>query len=248
MYGEPEENPIDLLKETIADLDKEKQQIISIVSHDIKAPFNRIFALVQLLEMSKENLTQDQLQYLDKIHQVVVDGLGMVRNLVDYRNIEYRGIDIRMEEIDLKSFINKAVKTFKSLAEKKSIKIHINTPVDLVIISDTPWLTRIADILLSNAIKFSPEGKEVFIELKKKGDFIEFSVRDQIGGFTPEDEARLFTKFQKLSAKTTSGETTTGLGLYLSKQILYKLGGSIGYTTKLGTGSTFIVTLPVKPH
>jgi signal transduction histidine kinase len=248
MYGEPEENPIDLLKEQIADLTKEQQQILSIISHDIKAPLNRIFALVQLLEMGTDNLSQEQQQYLDKIHQVVVDGLGMIRNLVDYRNIEFRGIDIHMEDINLKEFMLRSVKNFQTLAEKKNIRLHITAPKDIIIKSDSQSLGRIADCLLSNAIKFSPEGKEVFVEVLELNNNAEIIVRDQAGGFTEEDMSKLFTKFQKLSAKTTSGETSTGLGLYLTKQILYKMEGSIKCETRAGMGSAFTVTLPLKPQ
>jgi len=244
MTGEPEENPIDLLKETIADLDKEKQQIISVVSHDIKAPFNRILALVQLLEMDNNNLNIEQKQYLDKIHQVVADGLGMVRNLVDYRNLEYRGIDIHPEEINLKTFLEKSVKSFKALADKKNLTFHVKIPKEITIISDTPYLGRVADSLLSNAVKFSPEGKEIFVELEEVKDHIEIRVRDEARGFIKEDENRLFTKFQKLSNKPTGGESSTGLGLYITMLILNRLGGSIACKTKEGVGSTFTVTLP----
>ena len=118
-------------------------------------------------------------QYLDKIHQVVVDGLGMIRNLVDYRNIEYRGIDIHFEEINLKEFMHKSVKNFRALADKKDIKIHINSSKDIIITSDTSCLGRIADSLLSNAIKFSPEGKEVFVELIEANTNIEMRVKDE---------------------------------------------------------------------
>ena len=80
----------------LQELNIEKQQIIGVVSHDLKGPFNRIFALMQLITMSSENLTADQKEYLGKIHQIVADGLSMVRNLLDNRKLEDRGIDMRV--------------------------------------------------------------------------------------------------------------------------------------------------------
>jgi two-component system sensor histidine kinase/response regulator len=245
--GEPHfEHQIELLQKTISELDKEKQQIISIVSHDIKAPLNRIFALVQLLSMNEENLTDEQQQYLDKIHQVVADGLSMIRNLVDYRNLEYRKIEVLPEEINIKDFITTTVKNFKTLAGKKNITIHLNAPDDAVILSDNQCLNRVADSLLSNAIKFSQDGKEIFVDVKNNSKQVTVCVQDQARGFTADDMNRLFSKFQKLSAKPTSGESSTGLGLYIAKKMLDKIGGSIICETQEGFGSTFTVNLPKK--
>jgi len=237
---------LESLKKTIDEIEKEKQQIISIVSHDIKAPLNRIFALVQLLHMSEENLTNEQQQYLDKIHQVVADGLSMIRNLVDYRNLEYRKIDINLEEIDVRDFITSTVKNFKSLAGKKNITINLDAPESAIIMSDNQCLGRIADSLISNAIKFSNDGKEIFVQVKNSDENVVITVRDQARGFTEGDMPKLFNKFQKLSAKPTSGESSTGLGLYIAKRMLTKIGGSINCKTEEGIGSIFTVILPKK--
>jgi signal transduction histidine kinase len=77
----------------VGDLVHEKQQLIGLVSHDLKGPFNRIFALIQLMELTNENLTEEQREYLGKIHQIVADGLSMIRNLLDNRRLEDQGID-----------------------------------------------------------------------------------------------------------------------------------------------------------
>jgi signal transduction histidine kinase len=244
--AEPLQDDVESLKKTIEDLDKERQQIISIVSHDIKAPLNRVFALVQLLHLGEENFTTDQQQYLDKIHQVVADGLSMIRNLVDYRNLEYRKIEIHEEEININNFMISTVRNFKALAGKKNINIHINAIGEAIIISDNQCLNRVADSLLSNAIKFSPEGKEIFVNVKIENSHIEISIRDEARGFTAEDMNKMFSKFQKLSAKPTSGESTTGLGLYIAKKMLDKINGKITCETKEGLGSTFTVILPKK--
>jgi signal transduction histidine kinase len=244
--AEPLHDDTESLKKIIEELDKEKQQIISIVSHDIKAPLNRIFALVQLLHLGEENFTLDQQQYLDKIHQVVADGLSMIRNLVDYRNLEYRKIEIHEEEINVNNFMTSTVRNFKTLAGKKNIHLHINTTEEVVITSDNQCLSRVADSLISNAIKFSSEGKEIFVAVKSENNHVEISVRDEARGFTTEDMDKLFSKFQKLSAKPTSGESTTGLGLYIAKKMLDKINGTITCETKEGIGSTFTVSLPKK--
>jgi len=231
------------MQKTVDQLNGEKQQIISIVSHDIKAPLNRIFALVQLMEMDKQNLTNDQKNYLDKMHQVVVDGLSMIRNLVDYRNIEYRGIDLHPEQINISAFIDSKVKNFRTLADKKNIIINYTAPEDITIVSDDQCLTRVFDGLISNAIKFSAEGKEIFVSVTNEPNRVDVRVQDQARGFRAEDLSKLFMKFQKLTAKPTAGESSTGLGLYVVKEFLDKIGGTMKIETQEGIGTTFVVSL-----
>ncbi len=240
---------IKLLEKTIEEINKEKQQIIGIVSHDIKAPLNRIFALVQLLHMDELNLTADQQQYLDKIHQVVADGLGMIRNLVDYRDLEYRAIETHPEEIDVTGLVITATRNYESLGEKKNISVTVHADENVSLTTDRQCLTRVLDALLSNAIKFSKEGKHVWVCLKNAGDRVEITVKDEARGFTSDDRQRLFHKFQKLSAKPTSGESSTGLGLFIAKKMLDTIHGQIHCDTQEGIGSTFIITLPkAKPN
>jgi signal transduction histidine kinase len=239
-----EKQSIEDLKKTIDELNQEKQQIISIVSHDIKAPLNRIYALVELLSMGAENLTAEQQQYVDKMHQVVADGLSMIRNLVDYRNIQYRGIDLNPEQISISDFIESKVRSFRSLADKKNITINFTATGKPLIVSDNQCLIRIFDSLLSNAIKFSGENKEVFVSVVDGTDHVQIRVKDQARGFKKDELNKLFQKFQKLAAKPTSGESSTGLGLFVAKEFIDKIGGTINCETEEGVGSTFVVSLP----
>lgn len=241
-----DDDRIKALKKNIADINREKQQIVSVVSHDLKSPLNRVFALVQLLNLDDSNLTTEQKQYLSMIHQVVADGLSMIRNLVDYRNLEFRSIDIRPEEIDIADFMKTTVRNFIPLAEKKNIKIKLHAPDEVLINTDNQCLGRIADGLLSNAIKFSAGGKEIIVEVKDAGDAVEVSVKDEARGFTQEDKLLLFNKFIKLKTKPTAGESSTGLGLFIVKNILDRIGGTIQCDTVEGIGSTFTFRLPKK--
>jgi signal transduction histidine kinase len=244
MVRSEEQDVVEILKQTVENLKREKQQIISIVSHDLKAPLTRIFALAQLLSMDADNLNPEQQQYLDKIHQVVADGLSMVRNLVDYRNLEYRGIELNPEQINVKTFVFDTVRNFQPLADKKNIRINFHAPKDVVIISDNQCLGRVVDSLLSNAIKFSADGKVVDVEVTETELYVDISVTDQARGFTEEDCEKLYQKFQKLSTKPTGGESSTGLGLFVAHQFLDKIGGTIRCKTHAGVGSTFTISLP----
>jgi signal transduction histidine kinase len=241
MMDEPEEES---LRRKLDDLEREKQQIISLVSHDIKAPLNRMFALVQLMQMDSDNLTEEQHGFLDKMHLVVADGLGLIRNLVDYRNLEYRKTELLIEKVNLPQLIQLVVKNFQTVASKKKITIEIDLQPDVFIHSDHHSIIRIIESLLSNAVKFSREEKTIRIRSGEREGVVFFAVQDGGPGFTSDDLKKMYHKFQKLTARSTGGESATGLGLYISKLMADRIGAEIVCVTEEGIGSTFTVTIP----
>jgi signal transduction histidine kinase len=228
----------------IEELEREKQQIISLVSHDIKAPLNRIFALVQLLQMDSDNLNDDQRNFLDKMHLVVADGLGLIRNLVDYRNLEYRKSELLIEKVNLHQLIQLVIKNFQTVATKKLLTIETELQPDIFIQSDHHSIIRIIESLLGNAIKFSSEGKTIRIRCGERENAVFFSVQDEGPGFTADDLTKMYRKFQKLTARSTGGESATGLGLFLVKTMADRIGAEVVCVTKEGLGSTFTITIP----
>ncbi len=224
----------------------ERQQIIGSVSHDLKGPFNRIFALIQLMSMSAENLNSEQKEYLGKIHQIVVDGLGMVRNLVDNRRLEDRGIDMRLEILNFSAVLSSLVKQYQSLAEKKNILINYSAPPSLSIQADKLYITRIFENLLSNAVKFSPPKTIVFVVVIDFEEEVEISIQDQGPGINAEDQKKLYLKFERLTPRPTGGESSTGLGLSIIKTLIEKMQGKIRYEERAGAGATFVVNLRKK--
>jgi len=227
-------------------LNQEKVQIISLVSHDLKGPFNRIFALTQLMNSGSENLTQAQKEYLGKIHQIAVDGLGMVRNILDSRKLDDKGIELNSQPFDFSALVSLHVKNYRTVAEKKKIEIAFEVSPTIFIKDDKLYLGRVIENLLSNAIKFSPEGKKVYVMLTPLSNAIEFSVQDEGPGISKEDQLKLFQRFQQLTAQPTGGESSSGLGLFIVKTIVDKIGGEIRCETEIGQGSKFILRLPNK--
>lgn len=225
------------------DLNVEKQQIVDVVSHDLKGPFNRIFALVQLMSLSGGNLTDDQKEYMGKIHQISVDGLNMVRNLLDSKKIEEEILDLTLEPIDLESFVSSFIKNYKSVAQRKKIELIFKSSGNVMVLADRLYLNRILDNIVSNAIKFSQKEKEVTVSIENTQENVFLMVRDEGPGISEEEQEKLYGKFQKLSAKPTGGESSTGLGLSIVKALVESMGGSIACRSRLGEGTEFIITL-----
>ena len=231
----------------LEELNIEKQQIIGVVSHDLKGPFNRIFALVQLMSLSEDNFNDEQKEYLGKIHQIVADGLGMVRNLLDNRRFEDKGIELTVEKLDIASLISSLVKNYRILAEKKRSLIHFEAPWQLFLTTDKMCLTRIMDNLFSNALKFSPPEKNMYVKIQETDKFVEISVKDEGPGISLTDQHKLFLKYQRLTPRPTGGESSTGLGLYLVNAMVRKLEGDVFCESEVDKGATFVVRLK-KPN
>lgn len=232
-------------RKELEDLINQNKQMIGVVSHDLKGPFNRIFALVQLMSLSAETLSPDQHEYLDKIHQIVADGLGMVRNLLDNRRLEEKGIDLLNERLNLATLLGSLVKNYSVLGAKKTVQFHFQAPALAIVMSDKLYLTRVFENLLSNALKFSQPNRNVFVSLEDNDHSVVVAVRDEGPGISVEDQSKLYHKLQRLSARPTGGESSTGLGLWIVKTILEKMDGEIDCVSS-EAGTTFAVTLKKK--
>jgi len=223
----------------IHELEFEKQQLFSVVSHDLKGPFNRIFALIQLLQSSSDNFQNDQIEYLAKIHRVLADGLGMIRNLMDNQKLESKGIDLHLETFNLASALGVLARNYKVITEKKNIELHLEMLPTMMVYADKHYLHRILDNLFSNALKFSSENKNIFIKAYEDGNWIRVDVRDEGPGISQEDQTKLYKKFQTLTARPTGGETATGIGLSVAKAFAEKMEAELSCVSKLDEGSLF---------
>lgn len=239
---------VDSLIKQIEELTAEKQQLISLVSHDLRSPLNRSFALAELLLMDAESLTDFQKDYLEKMRLVIADGLAMMRNLVDYRNLEFRTVEIMKESINVAEFIERLIRDFQPTAQKKEITVQLtHADTGLIINSDKQCLDRVFGNLLSNALKFSNPGKKVSVRTSRQPDGkIVVEIEDEIGGFSAEETKTLFTKFKKYKALPTGNESSTGLGLFVANAMAERIGGTVTCQTKEGKGSVFTVMLPSK--
>lgn len=233
------------LQEKIEELEREKAALLKIISHDIRSPFNKVHALIQLMKMDEDTLSKDQQEYLKSMHITIMSGLELVRNLHDSRLIDEKRVDISKEKTDLFMIVGKAVSNFEDLAELKNIKIKlVNNCRKAELLTDAYYLQRAIENLISNAIKYSYEDKPIIVTLDAEDNIYSVKVDDFGQGIRPDEVKLLFTKFLKLSGKTTKGESSTGLGLYLSDYFIRQLGGEIFYRNEQKGMTSFVIQLP----
>jgi signal transduction histidine kinase len=175
----------------------------------------------------------------------------LISELLEKSQIEDGRLILKKEIILIEKIINSIIQEYTSIIEYKKQKILFDNPKkDLSIYADYERLYEIIENLISNAIKYSPiKGKINIIVnelINKEGkEFISLSVNDKGPGLTDEDKIKIFKKFQKLSARPTGDEISTGLGLYLTKQLVDLHNGNIKVVSRKGEGASFVVELPV---
>lgn len=230
-------------QEKLIDINEERKNIVSIVAHDLKSPLNRTYALIRLLSMNTDNLNAEQIDYLGKMHQIIADGLSLVRNMLDIRAIEDRGIEIRKENLNLSKYLASELNQFKVLADLKQLKLLYRADPMIFVEADKQYLGRIIDNLISNAIKFSDFGKKIELNLSQVKDAVCISIKDEGPGFKSNELDKVFLKYQKFSAKPTGGESSTGIGLFIVKLLADKMGYTIVCLSEEGKGAEFKLTM-----
>jgi signal transduction histidine kinase/Tfp pilus assembly protein PilF len=217
-----------LKNETLEELHREKDGLVGIVAHDLRSPLNRISGLANLVSMCDES-TDEQKMMLNIIQNVCNDGNNLIRDLLDINQYENsKQLDLR--DLDIIQFVTDALKNYNQLAKAKGLTLHFEYDRDMrpQMITDRECLVRIFDNLLTNAIKFSPFNRNVFIQLVVREDKnLSLRIKDEGPGFHADDLPHLFKKFKKLSARPTGGEPSTGLGLSIVKLLTEDLGGEI---------------------
>ena len=169
----------------------------------------------------------------------------MVDALISDAMSDALDISIRLQTIDLVALVDRVVEANRPLAERKDQVLEVLKPEALVTTGDPDRLQEAVDNLVSNAVKYGPVGSAITIAVEARGDRNAVAVRDAGPGLSPEDIARLFGRFQRLSAKPTAGESSTGLGLSIAKRIVELHGGSIETESGgPGQGATFTILLP----
>jgi len=228
----------------LADLNAEKNSLISIVSHDLGTPFASIRMWSQLLQSDPASLNPEQQKAVDRINSSLDKGESMIRNILNIEKEEINTRSINLEEIDLQQLLKGVIEDHEVKAAKKDIEIHFTYPdINRLVITDSQLIRRVMDNLLSNAIKFSQPGKNIFVEVKEQVQNVLVSVRDEGPGIEADEMKALFSKYGKTSVLPTAGEASTGLGLSIVKRIMQELNGDVSCQSTLGVGSVFTITL-----
>ncbi len=238
---------LERINKNLVDLNEDKNNLIGLVSHDLRAPLATVLGTVKLFK-SDHNLTKEQqIKMFEMLEEMMQKQLKMVSNILDIDSIESGKIHILKEPVDVVEITNDVIARYHENAVKKGIKLKVETEEEEVIIrADKSFLSdQIFGNLISNALKFSPGKSEVEVIIQKNQKVLRWGIKDQGPGLSDKDMKKLFGKYQKLSARPTAGEASTGLGLSIVKKFVEEMDGKVWCESEHGNGALFWVEFPL---
>jgi signal transduction histidine kinase/tetratricopeptide (TPR) repeat protein len=237
---------IELINKTLVELNEEKNDLISIVAHDLKSPLNQISGMLEIIRLTVKDQPTGQQEYMTTIAQSTDRLKKMITKILDVSAIESQTLNITIEKINITALLEEIADRFIVQAAKKDIVIikEFDNAIPFVQ-SDAGYVSEVLENLMSNAVKYSPLGKRIIIRLSHNTGFVRIEFIDQGQGISPKDLKNLFGKYHKLTTRPTAGEDSTGLGLSIVKKYVQSLKGKVWCESEEGKGSNFIVELPV---
>ncbi|MCG6207768.1 DUF3369 domain-containing protein [Rhodopseudomonas sp. HC1] len=227
-----------------------KNEILGTVAHDLKNPLGVILGRTEMLtELIGADSSKDSvLAQVDHIREATRRLTSMVDHLISDAMADAFDISIRREPVDLAALVAEVAEANRPMATNKQQAIAVSIPAARVTMCDSDRVREAIDNLVSNAIKYSPIGGKISLQVDGDASTTVIRVADEGAGLSPEDLSRLFGRFQRLSAKPTAGESSTGLGLSIVKKIIDMHGGTVSAQSEgPGQGSTFTIILPAAP-
>ncbi|MBC7368746.1 MAG: HAMP domain-containing histidine kinase, partial [Undibacterium sp.] len=230
-------------RELAEQADALKTRFIGIASHDIRGPLTNILHLVADIQSERPGPPDSRIESVISEAQRV---LSLVQDLLDTAALETGRLDLNRKLIDFSDTVRNALATQRWQAELKrqQLTYHEPPPGLAQFSGDSDRLSQVVSNLASNAIKFTPTGKAITVDLNLHGAVLVLRVRDEGPGLAPADIEKLFRPFNRLSTQPTGRETSHGLGLSIAHEIVRLHGGTIRVESNPGRGSVFIVELP----
>jgi two-component system, sensor histidine kinase and response regulator len=229
-------------------LNEEKNEFMGIVAHDLRSPLGTINGFAELLLDDATMARPDVEDSARRIRDTATRMAEMVQNLLDANRIERGEMELKLAPTDLGALVASVVEAQRprALAKSQTLRLESLTgPVPAVI--DPSVTVQVIENLVSNAVKYSPPGKNILVRVKQGADCVCVEVQDEGPGLSAEDQKKLFGKFARLSAKPTGGEHSTGLGLSIVKKMVEAMNGRVWCESELGKGATFVVEFSTGP-
>jgi signal transduction histidine kinase len=231
----------------LEEMDRLKRDFLNAASHELRTPLTSIMGYAEFLEDGIGGaLTEQQHGYVSQIKDGAERLRRIVDDMLDFARLEAGTFQLTPQLTDMRALIQSEAASLLPQATEKGLSLELELPHAPVLLQADP--RRVGQVLLNlltNAIKFTPEGGRIRAGLSLKGDAVRVSVSDTGIGVAPDVQPRLFEKFFQVDPSTTREYGGAGLGLAISKALIEAHGGTIGLESEPGRGSTFWFTLPM---
>jgi len=226
-------------------LNEEKNNLVRILAHDIRSPLGQIIMVIDIINQNvNHDFSETEAKMLNQVTASAERINKMVTKILDIDGLEGNRVKVLNERVDVRDVMRDIIQRYRPVAANKNISLELTYGENHNIIrTDHLLLLLVLENLISNAVKFSEQNTTVSLTAECAYDSVLFKISDEGPGLSEEDKKKLFNRFQKLSAKPTGGEVSTGLGLSIVKKYVQDLGGKVWVESKIDKGSTFFVKL-----
>jgi signal transduction histidine kinase len=231
----------------LRELSAMKEEFLALTTHDLRSPLTVISGVINFFTSGRlGEMTAEQKNMVAMMERNTQNLIELVNDLLDASKLESGTMRLDAATIELRGLVGELREQMQPLAREKEIALEEELPEDLPELrADRAKLRRILVNLVSNALKFTPKGGRVRLGASREGGFVRVSVADTGVGIPREDLHDIFDKYAQARSRATRSEKGTGLGLYITRQLVELHGGKISVQSEVGKGSTFSFTIPI---
>ncbi|MCD6550573.1 HAMP domain-containing histidine kinase [bacterium] len=233
--------------EKLAEATRLKLEFLTIMSHQLRAPFANLRWVIDLLVSGRiGSVPEDQKEYLDILKENSARLEELINKIITVSKIESGRLPLEKKPISLKEIVQKVIHGSKVFAEASNVEIEFHSEDNLPnVVGDESRIREVVENFIDNAIKYTKNKGKVKVSLLKKGNWLYFEVKDSGIGIPKEDQKYIFQKFFRSQTALRRQARGSGLGLFIAKSIILAHKGKIGFSSEEGKGSTFWFTLPI---
>lgn len=231
----------------LEEINRTKNKLFSILGHDLRGPVGQVKNIVDLA--LSNHLDQEEFDELLRAMKQDLDNVHFtLTNTLKWSSSQMEGFSLRPTELDLKEVVTSVLQLLNPRVLLKKLQVRVEMPDGLILLLDRDLIEVVVRNILSNAIKYSPEGKTIFISLKEKENTLEWCVKDQGMGMTPQQIEQILAKDYLISNSRpgTNNEKGSGLGLQVCKEFIQMSQGELKIDSEVGQGAKFCVSFPIR--
>src|SRR6056297_225946 len=222
-------------RKQLEELNATKDKFFSIIAHDLKNPFNTVIGLSELLLYRYDNYDEEKIkEFIGQINKFSSNAYNLLDNLLQWARSQTGRIKVSPSDIDIEKLTQENISLLEDKAQQKNISLDSQVEPETFVYADSNMINTVIRNLISNAIKFTPDGGKIIIKAEESGEKIKFSVVDNGVGIAKEDIPKLFNLTTNYTSEGTNAEVGTGLGLILCKEFIEKNNGNIWVESEEG--------------
>lgn len=233
----------------LSECKRAQEEFVLNISHDLRSPLNIILSILQCYKHEYNDI-EKSIQYQEHIESIKRNAykiLKLINNLIDTTKLEKKHYNIKRENLDIINLIEWNISSIDKYAKQKDISLVFDTNVEECVMAlDSEAIDRIIMNLISNAIKFSPQGSNIYVNTWKNINQLTISIKDQGMGIPKDEQISIFNRFVQSSKNKKSENTGSGIGLDLVRCLIKSHNGSIEVKSEENKGSEFIIKLPIE--